>query len=72
MGKVSDTTFGYVKPMLSAAFNLFHPLLQTKMYDSEEDKRSLSPSLQNAIGNEPSLHPCMKRLQTICTLKYTL
>ena len=45
-------TFRFFRTLLGAKFHLFLHSPQTPMYNSEENKNSPNPSMQNAIGKE--------------------
>ena len=55
--KVSGATFGFVRTMLGATFQLFVLSLQTPMYETEENKNSGKIRMQNVTGNETLAAP---------------
>ena len=55
--KVSGATFGFVRTMLGAIFHLFVLLLQTPMYETDENKNNGNIRMQNVTGNETLAAP---------------
>ena len=55
--KVSGATFGFVRTMLCATFHLFVLLLQTPMYETDEDKNNGNLCMQNVTGIETLAAP---------------
>ena len=55
--KVSGATFGFVRTMLGATFDLFVLSLQTPMYETDENKNNGNIRMQNVTGNETLAAP---------------
>ena len=63
--KNSGATFGFVRTMLGATFNLFVLSLQTPMYENEENKRISNGFSQNPAGNRPIAAPMYEENPTL-------
>ena len=63
--KVSGATFGFVRTMLGATFHLFVLLLQTPMYETDENKNNGNIRMQNVTGNETLAAPMYEENPTL-------
>ena len=70
--KSSGATFGFVRTMLGATFQLFVLSLQTPLYENVENEGFQMVLRRTLQAIELQLHQCTKKIRLFCILKYIL